>query len=157
MRVVLPHTVVPRDPNCRNAVLVIEGGVQRVANRVRVTARLVDARRGEQKWADSYDRELADVFSIQSQIAQTIVAQLQAKLLPREKAAIEVPPTRDPVAYDLFLRARDIVDSYPDAQDQKASLEQAIGLLEEATDATRILPWRLPAPHVRTASSLALV
>jgi TolB-like protein len=85
-----------------NVAHVIEGGVQRAGNRVRVTARLVDARSGEQKWAQSYDRELADVFSIQSQIAQTIVAQLQAKLLPREKAAIEVPPTRDPVAYDLF-------------------------------------------------------
>ena len=112
---------------------VIEGGVQRAGNRVRVTARLVDARTGEQKWAENYDRELADVFSIQSQIAQTIVARLEAKLLPREKAAIEVPPTRDLIAYDLYLRAREMVDSYLNAPDAKASLEQAIGLLEEAT------------------------
>ena len=117
-----------------NVAHVIEGGVQRAGNRVRVTARLVDARTGEQKWAQSYDRELADVFSIQSQIAQTIVAQLQAKLLPREKAAIEVPPTRDAVAYDLYLRAREMVDSYLNAADAKASLEQAIGLLAEATE-----------------------
>ncbi len=116
-----------------NVAHVIEGGVQRAGNRVRVTARLVDARTGEQKWAQIYDRELADVFSIQSQIAQTIVAQLQAKLLPREKAAIEVPPTRDPVAYDLYLRAREMVDSYTNAPDPKTSLEQAIGLLAEAT------------------------
>jgi tetratricopeptide (TPR) repeat protein len=113
---------------------VIEGGVQRVGNRVRVTARLVDARTAQQKWAANYDRELADVFSIQSEIAQTIVAQLQAKLLPSEKAAIEVPPTRDAVAYDLYLRAREMVDSYLHAPDAKASLEQAIGLLAEATE-----------------------
>jgi TolB-like protein len=116
-----------------NVAHVIEGGVQRAGNRVRVTARLVDGRTGEQKWAENYDRELADVFTIQSQIAQTIVARLQAKLLPREKAAIEVPPTRDPVAYDLYLRAREMVDGYTNAQDPKASLEQAIGLLTEAT------------------------
>jgi TolB-like protein/Flp pilus assembly protein TadD len=116
-----------------NVAHVIEGGVQRAGNRVRVTARLVDARTGEQKWAQNYDRELADVFEIQSQIAQTIVAQLQAKLLPREKAAIEVPSTRDAVAYDLYVRARDIVDSYLNAPDAKASLEQAIELLTEAT------------------------
>ncbi len=112
---------------------VLEGGVQRVANRVRVTARLVDGRTGEQKWAENYDRELADVFTIQSQIAQTIVARLQAKLLPREKAAIEVPPTRDLVAYDLYVRAREMVDSYTNAPDPKTSLEQAIGFLTEAT------------------------
>jgi adenylate cyclase len=100
---------------------------------VRVTARLVDARTGEQKWAENYDRELADVFTIQSQIAQTIVARLQAKLLPREKAAIEVPPTRDLVAYDLYVRARDMVDSYLNAPDAIAALEQAIGLLADAT------------------------
>jgi TolB-like protein/Tfp pilus assembly protein PilF len=117
-----------------NVAHVIEGGVQRAGNRVRVTARLVDARTGEQKWAQNYDRELADVFSIQSQIAQTIVAQLQAKLLPREKAAIEVPPTRDAVAYDLYLRARELVDSYLNAPDAIASLEQAIRLLTEATE-----------------------
>jgi serine/threonine-protein kinase len=116
-----------------NVAHVIEGGVQRAGNRVRVTARLVDARTGEQKWAQIYDRELADVFSIQSQIAKAIVAQLQAKLLPSEKAAIEVPPTRDPLAYDLYLRAREMVDSYTNAPDPKASLEQAIGLLTEAT------------------------
>jgi eukaryotic-like serine/threonine-protein kinase len=126
-----------------NVAHVVEGGVQRAGNRVRVTARLVDARTGEQKWAENYDRELADVFSIQSQIAQTIVRRLEANLLPREQAAIEVPPTRDAIAYDLYVRAREMVDSYTNAPDPKASLEQAIRLLTEARqrDPQFVVAW----------------
>jgi len=84
---------------------VVEGSVQRVANRVRVTAQLIDARTDAHLWAETYDRDVADVFSIQSEIAQAIANQLQAKLSSAEKSAIEERPTKDLAAYDLYLRA----------------------------------------------------
>ena len=68
---------------------VLEGSVQRAANRVRVTAQLIDARTDTHLWAEHYDRDLADVFAIQSEIAKTIADQLEAKISPSEKAAIE--------------------------------------------------------------------
>src|SRR5439155_26948800 len=67
----------------------VEGTVQRSVNRVRVNAELVDARTDKQLWGQVYDRDLADVFAIQSEIAKTIADQLQAKLSPREENAIE--------------------------------------------------------------------
>src|SRR5437879_3437737 len=72
---------------------VLEGSVQRSANRVRVSAQLIDARNDTQIWADKYDRDLADVFAIQSEIAQKIADQLQAKISPRERSAIKKQPT----------------------------------------------------------------
>src|SRR5438876_2331181 len=85
---------------------VVEGSVQRAANRVRVNAQLIDARSDQQLWAQTYDRDLADVFAIQSEIAKAIADQLRAKLSPREKSAIERPPTSDIVAFDLYTRAK---------------------------------------------------
>src|SRR5205807_1676673 len=109
----------------------LEGSVQRVANKVRVNAQLIDARNDAHLWAQTYDRDLADVFAIQSEIAEAIAQQLQAHLSSREKAQINTTPTSDLVAYDLFLRARQLGDlsNNPDA---KGSLLQAITLLEEA-------------------------
>jgi protein kinase/serine/threonine-protein kinase len=112
---------------------VLEGSVQRAGNRVRVTVTLTDTRNGAQLWADSYDRDLSDVFAIQSEIAQATVRQLRARLLPREKAELNERPTQDLVAYDLYLQAKEIMNSYLDAQDQKASLLQSVRLLNEAT------------------------
>jgi tetratricopeptide (TPR) repeat protein len=112
---------------------VLEGSVQRAGNRVRVSAQLSDTRNGVQLWAEHYDRDLADVFAIQSDVAQAIARQLQAQLSPVEQAEIEQRPTSDLVAYDLYLRARSIVDSYLDLEDPKTSLLQAIQLLDEAT------------------------
>jgi TolB-like protein/Flp pilus assembly protein TadD len=85
---------------------VVEGSVQRAANRVRVSAQLIDARTDNHLWAERYDRPLDDVFAIQSEIAKAIAAQLQAKLSPVEKIAIEQPPTTNLVAYDRYLRAK---------------------------------------------------
>src|SRR6185312_11892720 len=85
---------------------VLEGSVQRAAGKVRVNAQLIDARNDAHLWAQSYDRDLADVFAIQSEIAKTIADQLQAKLSRTEKAAIDKPPTTDLTAYDLYLRAQ---------------------------------------------------
>jgi eukaryotic-like serine/threonine-protein kinase len=112
---------------------VLEGGVQRVENHVRISVSLTDTRNGVQLWADSYDRELSDVFAIQSEIAQATVHQLRAKLLPRERAELDERPTQDVVAYDLYLQGKEIMNSYLDAQDQKASLLQSVRLLSEAT------------------------
>jgi len=83
----------------------LEGSVQRTSNRIRVTAQLIDARKDEHQWAEHYDRDLADVFAIQTEIAQAIAAQLQARLSPEEQAALE-PSTHDLQAFDLYLRAK---------------------------------------------------
>jgi TolB-like protein/class 3 adenylate cyclase/Tfp pilus assembly protein PilF len=110
---------------------VLEGSVQRIANKVRVNAQLIDARNDAHLWAQTYDRDLADVFAIQSEIAETIARQLQVHLSSNEKARIEKPATTDPVAYDLYLRARQLDDLSNDP-DAKGSLLQGISLLEEA-------------------------
>jgi TolB-like protein/Tfp pilus assembly protein PilF len=109
----------------------LEGSVQRVANKVRVNAQLIDARNDAHLWAQTYDRDLADVFAIQSEIAEAIAQQLQAHLSSTEKAQINSKPTTDLVAYDLFVRARQLGDLAEDP-DAKGSLLQAITLLEEA-------------------------
>src|SRR5205814_5839468 len=88
---------------------VVEGSVQRSGNRVRVNAQLIDARSNRQLWGETYDRGLADVFAIQSQIAKAIADQLQAKLSPSEKAAIERPPTGDTTAFDLYTRGKNLL------------------------------------------------
>src|SRR6266487_4233920 len=86
----------------------LEGSVQRAGNRVRVTTQLVDARSDTQQWAERYDRDLADVFAIQSEIAKAIVDQLKAKLSPQEKARVEEIPTANTEAYVFYLRANQI-------------------------------------------------
>src|SRR5438094_4303001 len=110
---------------------VLEGSVQRIANKVRVNAQLVDARNDAHLWAQTYTRDLADVFAIQSEIAEGIAQQLQAHLSADEKARIAKPSTTDAVAYDLYLRARQLDDLANDP-DAKTHLLQGISLLEEA-------------------------
>jgi serine/threonine-protein kinase len=111
---------------------VLEGSVQRSGNRVRVNAQLVDARTDRHLWAQTYDRDLADVFVIQSEIAKTIADQLQAKLSPDEKSAIERPPTNDLAAFDLYTRAKDLLLTGSVGTTGKANLLQAIDLLNQA-------------------------
>jgi serine/threonine protein kinase/tetratricopeptide (TPR) repeat protein len=114
---------------------VLEGSVQRVANRVRVNAQLVDTRTDAHLWAETYDRDLADVFAIQTEIAQRIADQLQAKISPNEKAAIEQRPTNDLVAYDLYVQATSLIDkaAFEERKEQvKADYFQAIELLNQA-------------------------
>ena len=110
----------------------LEGSVQRTANRVRVTAQLIDARTDAHLWAQTYDRDLADVFAIQSEIAEKIAEQLQAHLSPREQAAIAQAPTSDLVANDLYVRARVLDDQGNVDPGGKESFLHAISLLEEA-------------------------
>jgi len=85
---------------------VVEGSVQRAGKKIRVNAQLLDARNDAHVWAQTYDRDLADVFVIQSEIAKAIAEQLRAKLSSSEKTAIEQPPTTDLTAFDLYTRAR---------------------------------------------------
>ena len=84
---------------------IVEGSVQRAGNRVRVEAKLIDARSDRQMWADRYDRDLTDVFGIQTAVAEEISRTLQARLLPAQKAQLERKPTQSTEAYDLYLRA----------------------------------------------------
>src|SRR6266536_1667825 len=112
---------------------VLEGTVQRAGNRVRVRAQLIDVRTDAHLWAQTYDRDLADVFAIQSEIAKTIAQQLKAELSLQEKGAIEKPPTTDFVAYELFLRAVALViDTGSGMLPNSARLPQAVRLLDEA-------------------------
>ncbi len=124
---------------------VLEGSVQRSANRVRVTAQLIDARTDAHLWAQTYDRDLADVFAIQSEIARMIADQLQAKLSPSEKAAIEKPPTTDLTAYDLYLRAQLLFADTTSIVHAKEKLPQAARVLDEAVarDPHFLLGWCL--------------
>jgi TolB-like protein/class 3 adenylate cyclase/Tfp pilus assembly protein PilF len=111
---------------------VLEGRVQRAGNRVRVSAQLIDARTDSHIWAEHYDRDLADVFAIQSEVAENIVAQLKANLSPSEKAAIDVRPTQDLEAFDLYLQAKELINTFHDTADWKETLLKAIRLLDEA-------------------------
>ena len=111
---------------------VIEGSVQRSGNRVRVNAQLIDARNDVHLWAQTYDRDLADVFAIQSEIAKAIADQLQAKLSPNERKAIEEPPTTDLVAFDLYSRAKSILLTASFSATSEPNLRKAIELLDEA-------------------------
>src|SRR5438132_1325673 len=111
---------------------VVEGSVQRAANKIRVNAQLIDARNDGHLWAQTYDRDLADVFAIQSEIAKAIADQLQAKLSPNEKKAIEQPPTTDLAAFDLYSRAKSLVLTAGLSVTGEPDLRKAIELLNEA-------------------------
>jgi len=111
---------------------VVEGSVQRAGNRVRVNAQLIDARTDAHLWAQTYDRDLADVFAIQSEIAKSIADQLQAKLSPSEKMAIEKPPTTDVIAFDLYSRAKTLLLTTGFSLSQEKNFFQAIEILNSA-------------------------
>jgi len=111
---------------------VLEGSAQRSANRVRVSAQLIDARNDTHVWAEKYDRDLADVFAIQSEIAEKIADQLQAKLSPTEKSAISERPTSDIVAYDLYLRAKELIYEATNPSRERENYFKAVQLLDQA-------------------------
>jgi serine/threonine-protein kinase len=113
---------------------VLEGTVQRAGGRVRVNAQLIDARTDTQLWAERYDRDVADVFAIESELAGKIVAQLQAKISPSEKAAIEEKPTADLTAHDLYIRAKTLITTAVFSTPQAESLFEAVRMLNEAIE-----------------------
>jgi serine/threonine protein kinase/Flp pilus assembly protein TadD len=95
--------------NALGVATVLEGVVRRDANRVRISTELVDARNDNTIWADSYDRDLTDIFAIQSEIAEAIARRLTATLTPVEQQMIERKPTENLAAYDLYLRAEELI------------------------------------------------
>ena len=109
---------------------VMEGSVRRAGNRVRVSAQLIDGRTDEHVWANNFDDDLADVFAIQTTIAQEIVRALQARLSPDERRRLAERPTESIEAYDLFLKARDAGHkagiSLEADQEAERLLEQAV-------------------------------
>jgi len=111
---------------------VVEGSVQRAANKVRVNAQLIDARNDAHLWAQTYDRDVADVFAIQSEIAKAIADQLQAKLSLAEKNAIEQPPTSDLTAFDQYSRAKTLIVTTSLNVSRNKSFTEAIELLNQA-------------------------
>jgi TolB-like protein len=108
----------------------LEGSVRRVGNKVRVTAQLIDPRTGADLWAESYDRDVSDIFSVQAEIAQQIAAALKANLSPGERELIETRPTQNQEAYDLYLRAHAI--DINTGLIPKDDLDRALDLYERA-------------------------
>jgi serine/threonine protein kinase/Flp pilus assembly protein TadD len=118
--------------NALNVSHVLEGSVRRNAGKIFVNVQLVDTRTDTHVWAESYESELNNVFGIQSQIAKKVADQLEAKVSSTEKAAIEEPPTRDLVAYDLYLRATDLIQGIAFSSRAKQDLLDAVQLLDQA-------------------------
>jgi TolB-like protein len=110
---------------------VVEGSVQCAGERVRVSAQLIDAHNDTHLWAEHYDRDVADVFAVQTEIAEQIADQLRAKLSATEKAAIAERPTADLVAYAYYTKAKEI-DVWSNWEGAEKSMAQKIGLLEKA-------------------------
>jgi serine/threonine-protein kinase len=110
----------------------LEGNVQRLGNRLRVNAQLINTRTDTHIWAQTYDRDGSDLFAIQSEIAQAIAGQLYAKISPAEKLAIERPPTTDLAAFDLYTSAKDLSLRSPFTNTGKKDLLQAADLLNQA-------------------------
>ncbi|HUG43860.1 MAG TPA: protein kinase [Acidobacteriota bacterium] len=130
-----------------NARYVLAGSIRRAGNRLRITAQLVDARTGFPVWSERYDREMADVFEVQDEIAGKLADALRITLTPQELKAIEKKPTESPLAYDLYLRAR----SYG-RRVTRADLEVAIQLYGRAIN----LDPKFAAAHAGLARVLTL-
>jgi TolB-like protein/Flp pilus assembly protein TadD len=110
---------------------VLKGSVRWEAGRIHLNAQLIDTRTDNQVWAEEYDQDLANVFLTQSEVAKEVANQLKAKVSDVEKAAIEEPPTSDFVAYDFYLRARDLLLTLFSSR-ARADLLQAADLLNQA-------------------------
>jgi TolB-like protein/Tfp pilus assembly protein PilF len=111
---------------------VVEGTVQRKDNRVRISAQLIDARTDTHIWADRYERDVSDVFALESELAETIVAQLTSKLSPEEKTDIEEKPTTSFAAYDFYSRANSLLSTIVFNTRSKSNLFEVVELLNRA-------------------------
>src|SRR4051812_9155816 len=100
---------------------ILEGSVRRIGNRVRVNVQLINAENDQHMWAEDYDRELTDVFAIQTDLAQKIANELRAKLSPSEKAQIERKPTENGEAYLAFVQAHNLSCTVEDLEKLKQS------------------------------------
>jgi len=112
---------------------VLEGSVRRIGTRLRMNAQLIDTRTDTHVWVEQYDRDLNDLFAIQSEIAQKIAGQLHAKISPAEKLAIERKPTGDLVAFELYALARKLLPKFGSTIEAGVSAaSQAVELLNQA-------------------------
>src|SRR5947207_899964 len=111
---------------------VLEVNVRQSGEKVWISVQLTDARTGNPAWEESYERGLADVFAIQSDIVQRILSQLQAVVSPKEKAAIKERPTKDPIAYGLYVRAKSLVATISLNAQINEKLREAVSLLDQA-------------------------
>ncbi len=100
---------------------ILEGSVRRIGNRVRVNVQLINAENDEHMWAEDYDRELTDVFAIQTDLAQKIANELRAQLSPNEKALIERKPTENGEAYLAFVQAHNLSGAFEDLEKLRQS------------------------------------
>ena len=116
---------------------VLEGSVQKAGDKVRVNVQLIDARADSHLWAKTYDRDMKDVFAIQSEVAQEIADSLQAKLSPAEAKTLATAPTENPEAYDLFLKAEYFANQIlsSTAKNPAETARTAAGFYEKATAA----------------------
>ncbi len=121
---------------------VLEGTVRRSGGKVHVNAQLVDARTDAGIWAEQYDRDLNDVFAIETEVAQSIADRLRTKLSTREKAAMQERPTKDLVAYDSYVRAKPLIEEAGITNNEK-TLRHALDLLNQAVgrDPTFLLAY----------------
>ena len=103
-----------------NVATILEGSVRRAGGRVRIVGQLINARKDEHIWAETYDRELKDVFAIQTEVAKNIAASLQAILSPKELEQIENKSTANLDAYTFYLRGRDYFYRYTKQDNEKA-------------------------------------
>jgi TolB-like protein/cytochrome c-type biogenesis protein CcmH/NrfG len=110
---------------------VLEGSVQKAGDKVRVNVQFIDARTDSHLWAKTYDRDLADVFAIQSEVAQEIADSLNAKLSPAEANTVASAPTKDTQAYDLFLKG-EFEQRVANSNLRPESFEQAEAWYKEA-------------------------
>jgi TolB-like protein/tRNA A-37 threonylcarbamoyl transferase component Bud32 len=115
-----------------NVAYVLVGSVRRDAGRIHLNVQLIDTRDDSRVWSEEYDRDLNDVFALQTQIAQKVADRLGAKVSSTERAAIYEPPTTDLVAYDAYLRAKDLINDLSFSTRQKEDLSQAVQLLDQA-------------------------
>ena len=105
----------------------LEGSVRKAGNKVRITTQLIDAKNDKHLWANSYDRDLTDIFAVQGDIAEKVAGALKVKLLSKEKEALEQKPTGNPESYSLYLKGR-----YFWNERSKDSVTKAIRYFEEA-------------------------
>jgi serine/threonine protein kinase/Flp pilus assembly protein TadD len=124
---------------------ILEGSVQKSGDAVRVNVQLIKADNDSHLWADTFDRKLTDIFSVESEVAKAIADQLQAKISPSEKAAIEKVPTTDVFAFDLYQRAKNLWVGVSNPLHAKEKLPEAMHLLDEAVarDPNFLLAWCL--------------
>ena len=112
---------------------VLEGAVQKAGEKVRVNVQLIDARADSHLWAKTYDRELKDLFAVESEVAQEIADSLQAKLSPAEANTLATAPTKDPAAYDLFLKG-EYEERLAESSLKPESFDQAAAWYQQAIE-----------------------